>query len=127
MMPVIPLTVPVWVPFVRPKVSLHDNLARVGEVHIFGIGSTTWRDSTMTNFKLLSVAAILSTAIATPGMAQQAVQEPGLQAFYQSLGVGSQSSATAGAMASIRSSYASAPAKHYARMSAKHHASAHKM
>jgi hypothetical protein len=81
----------------------------------------------MTNFKLLSVAAILSTAIATPGMAQQAVQEPGLQAFYQSLGVGSQSSATAGAMASIRSSYASAPAKHYARTSAKHYASAHKM
>src|SRR5258708_38772626 len=35
----------------------------------------------MTNFKLLSVAAILSTAIATPGMAQQAVQEPGLQAL----------------------------------------------
>jgi hypothetical protein len=81
----------------------------------------------MTNFKLLSVAAILSTVIATPGMAQQAVQEPGLQAFYQSLGAGSQSSATAGAMASIRSSYASASAKHYARTSAKHYAGAHKM
>jgi hypothetical protein len=34
----------VWVPFVRHKVGLHDNLARLGEVHIFGIGSTTWRD-----------------------------------------------------------------------------------
>src|SRR5258708_40028523 len=125
MMPVIPLTVPVWVPFVRPKVSLHDNLARVGEVHIFGIGSTTWRDSTMTRFKLLSVAAVLSTVIATPGMAQQAVQEPGLRAFYQSLGVGSGTSATA----SVRSSgsYASAPAKHHAHASAKHHVSARKL
>jgi O-antigen ligase len=41
----------------------------------------------MTKFKLLSVAAILSTVIATPGIAQQAAQEPGLQAFYQRLGV----------------------------------------
>jgi hypothetical protein len=43
----------------------------------------------MTNLKLLSVTAILSAAIATPVFAQQAVDEPGLQAFYQSLGVGS--------------------------------------
>jgi hypothetical protein len=58
-------------------------------------------------------------------MAQEAVQEPGMQAFYQSLGVGSQSSATAGALASARSgSYARAPAK---RISAKNHASSHKM
>ena len=72
----------------------------------------------MTNFKLLSVAAILSTAIVTPVFAQQAVDEPGMQAFYQSLGVGSQSGATASAMASARGgSYASAPAK---RISAKH-------
>jgi hypothetical protein len=80
----------------------------------------------MTNFKLLGAAAILSTVILTPAMAQEAVQEPGMQAFYQSLGVGSQSSATAGAMASARSgSYASAPAK---RISAKHYASSsHKM
>jgi hypothetical protein len=34
----------------------------------------------MTSFKLFGVAAILSTAIATPGIAQQAVQEPGLRA-----------------------------------------------
>ena len=88
-------------------------------------GSTTWKDSTMTNFKLFGVAAILSTMIVTPGIAQEAVQEPGLQAFYQSLGVGSASSATAGAMASARSGpYASAPAK---RLSAKHYANARKM
>jgi hypothetical protein len=88
-------------------------------------GSTTWRDSTMTNFKLLSVVAILSTAIVTPVFAQQAVQEPGNAAFYQSLGVGSHDSATASALASTRSgSYATAPVK---RISAKHHANAHKM
>ena len=75
----------------------------------------------MTNFKLLGMAAILSTMIATPGIAQEAVQEPGLRAFYQSLGVGSPSSA----MASARSgSYASAPAK---RLSAKHYANVRKM
>jgi hypothetical protein len=72
----------------------------------------------MTKFKLLSAAAILSTAILTPAMAQQAVQEPGLQAFYESLGVGS-SSAPASAMASARGgSSASAPVK---RVSAKHY------
>jgi hypothetical protein len=65
----------------------------------------------MTNFKLLSVAAILSTAIVTPVFAQQAVQEPGNAAFYQSLGVGSHDGLTASAMASTRSLYASAPVK----------------
>jgi hypothetical protein len=79
----------------------------------------------MTNFKLLAVAAVLSTAIATPGMAQQAVQEPGLQAFYQSLGVGSQSRATSNAMASARgASYGNVPAKH---ISAKRYPNHHKM
>ena len=79
----------------------------------------------MTIFKLLSVAAILSTAIVTPVLAQQAVDEPGMQAFYQSLGVGSQNRPTASAMASARSgSYASVPAK---RISAKHYANSHKM
>src|SRR5258708_15354208 len=73
-------------------------------------GSTTWKDSKMTNFKLLGMAAILSTMIVTPGIAHEAVQEPGLQAFYQSLGAGSPSNATASAMASARSgSYARAP------------------
>jgi hypothetical protein len=73
----------------------------------------------MTKFKLLGVGAILSAAIVTPVFAQQAVQEPGMQAFYQSLGVRSQSSAPAAStMASARGgSYAIAPAKH---VSAKH-------
>ena len=66
----------------------------------------------MTNFKLLSVAAILSTAIVTPVFAQQAVQEPGNAAFYQSLGVGSHDGLIASAMASARSgSYASVRVK----------------
>ena len=71
----------------------------------------------MTNFKLLSVAASLSTAIITPVFAQQAVDEPGMQAFYQSLGVGSHDSPTASAMASARGSYASVPTN---RISAKY-------
>jgi hypothetical protein len=80
----------------------------------------------VTNFKFIGAAAILSAAIATPAFAQQeAAQEPGLQAFYQSLGVGSQSSATASAMASARSgSNASVPVR---RISAKHYTSDHKM
>jgi hypothetical protein len=79
----------------------------------------------MTNFKLLSAAAILSAAIATPVFAQEAVQEPGLQAFYQSLGVESQSNATASAMASTRSgSNASARVK---RIAAKRYTTDHKM
>jgi hypothetical protein len=77
----------------------------------------------MAHFKSLGAAAILLTTIATPVMAQQAVQEPGAQAFYESLGVGSHDHATANAMASARSgSYASVPAKH---SSAKRYA--HKM
>ena len=77
----------------------------------------------MTNFTLLSLAAILSTAIVTPVFAQQAVDEPALQAFYQSLGVGSHDRSTTSTMASARGSYASAPAK---RISAKHYVRAHK-
>jgi hypothetical protein len=74
----------------------------------------------MTNLKLLSVAVILSTAIVTPVFAQQAVQEPGAQAFFESLGVGSHSGTAESAMASTRgASYATAPAK---RNSAKHYA-----
>ena len=80
-------------------------------------GPTTWKDTTMTNFKLLSVGVILSTAIVTPVFAQQAVSEPGMQAFYQSLGVGSQSSAPSAMASTRRVSYAGTPAKH---ISAKH-------
>jgi hypothetical protein len=74
----------------------------------------------MTRFKLLGVAAILSTVIATPVLAQDPLQaeEPGLWSFYHP---GGDSGGTTAAMASVRSSgsYASAPAKHVARASAK--------
>ena len=77
----------------------------------------------MTNFKLISADAILTAAIATPAFAQEAVQQPGLQAFYQ--GVGSRSNATASAMASARSgSNTLVPVK---RISSKHYTSDHKM
>jgi hypothetical protein len=79
----------------------------------------------MTNFKLLGAAAILSAAIATPVFAQEAVQEPGVQAFYQSLGVGSRSNATASAMASTRSS--SNQNARVKRIAAKRYATDHKM
>jgi hypothetical protein len=71
----------------------------------------------MTKYKLLSVAAILRKVIATPSIAQQAVQEPGSQAFYQSLGVG----ASGAGSSRIEGSYASAPSKRLTRRSAKHH------
>jgi hypothetical protein len=71
----------------------------------------------MTRFKLLGTAVILSAAIATPVLAQQAVQEPGAQAFYQSLGVGSHSAMTANALASAGNVAlsASAPVKRRVR------------
>jgi hypothetical protein len=56
----------------------------------------------MHELKLLAVTAILSAVAATPGFAQQAAQEPGAQAFYQSLGVGSHDGAPTSAMASVR-------------------------
>jgi hypothetical protein len=74
----------------------------------------------MTRFKLLGSALILSAAIATPVFAQQAVQEPGLQAFYQSLGVGSHSATTAKAFASSKIALsASEPVKHHVHRSSK--------
>ena len=78
--------------------------------------------STMTRFKLLGMAAILSAAIVTPVLAQQAVQEPGEQAFYQSLGVGSANSGTSNALASVGSTNLSvgAPVRHHARGSRQH-------
>jgi hypothetical protein len=77
----------------------------------------------MTNFRLLSAAAILAAAIATPAFAQQAVDEPGMQAFYQSLGVGSHNYPTTSAMASARRSYARVRVKH---VTAKNNTDAHK-
>ena len=42
-----------------------------------------WRkNSTMSKFKLLNMAAILSSTIATPLLAQAVIQEPGAYAFY---------------------------------------------
>ena len=39
----------------------------------------------MTRFKLLSAIVIMPMVFATPVLAQQAVQEPGALAFYQSI------------------------------------------
>ncbi len=79
----------------------------------------------MTRFKLFGVAAVVSVAMAAPVMAQQAVQEPGEQAFYQSLGVGSRNSGSANAMASVGGVNLSvAPARHHVRASSKHNVSA---
>ncbi|MGY3614936.1 hypothetical protein [Bradyrhizobium sp. USDA 10063] len=78
----------------------------------------------MTRFKLFSAVALVSAAIVTPAVAQQAVQEPGAQAFYQSLGVGSHSYPQ-NALASVGRvdlSVATPPARH-ARRSARHHVS----
>jgi hypothetical protein len=83
---------------------------------------------TMTKLRLLGAAALLSAAITTPVFAQQAVQEPGAQAFYQSLGVGSHnSSPAANALASIGDVGLSvnAPARHHVRAS-RHHANAYR-
>ena len=77
----------------------------------------------MTKFKLLVMATVLLAMIAAPAIAQQAVQEPGLQAFYQSLGVGSRdapASAAAGARSDL---FASAPLK---RIAPRRHAGARK-
>lgn len=56
----------------------------------------------MTKLKLLSMGALLSAAITSPVLAQQAVQEPGAAAFYQSLGVGSHNYPAANAFAYTR-------------------------
>jgi hypothetical protein len=42
----------------------------------------TWRKQTMTRFKIVGAAAILSMIIASPVFAQAAIQEPGAYAFY---------------------------------------------
>jgi hypothetical protein len=66
----------------------------------------TWRKQTMTRFKIVGVAAILSMMIATPVFAQAAIQEPGAYAFYHPnadvLNSGEPSPGeTAGAIASV--------------------------
>jgi hypothetical protein len=79
--------------------------------------STQQGVSTMTSLKLLGVAAILSATIVVPAMAQEAVQEPGAQAFYQSLGVGSNNVGNANAFAAARGADLSvaAPTRHHVR------------
>jgi len=79
--------------------------------------------STMTKLRLLSVAALLSAAITSPVLAQQAVQEPGVAAFYQSLGVGSHDYPAANAFAYTRNfglSVVTPPVKRHVRRSSRH-------
>jgi hypothetical protein len=74
----------------------------------------------MTRFKLFSAVALVSATIATPVVAQQAVQEPGAQAFYQSLGVGSYSYPQ-NALASVgRVDLSVAPPARHARAARRH-------
>jgi hypothetical protein len=77
----------------------------------------------MTKLKLLSIAALLSAAITSPVLAQQAAQEPGAAAFYQSLGVGSHNYPAANAFASTRNfdlSVVTPPVKRHVRGSSRH-------
>jgi len=77
----------------------------------------------MTKLRLLSVAALLSAAITSPVLAQQAVQEPGVAAFYQSLGVGSHNYLAANAFAYTRNfglSVVTPPVKRHVRRSSRH-------
>ena len=77
----------------------------------------------MTKLKLISMAALLSAAITSPVLAQQAVQEPGAAAFYQSLGVGSHNYAAANAFAYSRNvdlSVVTPPVKRHVRRSSRH-------
>ena len=78
----------------------------------------------MTKFKVLAMATVLSAMMAAPAIAQQAVQEPGLQAFYQSLGVGSRGAPASAAAWARRDSFARGPLK---RIAPRRHTGAHKM
>src|SRR5262245_10686177 len=48
---------------------------------LFGVACFESQETTMTKLKLLGAAAVLSTALATPLMAQEVVQEPGATGF----------------------------------------------
>jgi hypothetical protein len=70
----------------------------------------------MANFRLLAMVTILSAVISTPVIAQQAVQEPGLQALYRRPGVGSSTSGLANSSATLRKSLqSSGPGRHLKR------------
>jgi hypothetical protein len=79
----------------------------------------------MTSFKIFSAVALVSAMIATPAFAQQAVHEPGAQAFYQSLGVGSHNYPQ-NALASVgRVDLSVAPPARHGRASVRRHVSRH--
>jgi hypothetical protein len=63
------------------------------------------RNQTMTRFKILGAAAVLSMVMATPLFAQAAIQEPGAFAFYHPnadvLNGGRPTPAASGALASV--------------------------
>jgi hypothetical protein len=73
--------------------------------------------STMTRLKVLSMAALLSVAIASPVLATE--QEPGEAAFYRSLGVGSHNYPAANAFAFTRN-FGLSVAKRHVRRSSRH-------
>ena len=72
----------------------------------------------MTKFIFVALTAVLATTAAVPAMAQQATQEPGEQAFYRSLGVGTHSATPA----PVRETYAMVQPRHIV-----HHTKHHKM
>jgi hypothetical protein len=107
------------------ELNAHNEIVKCmcGSDHIHLINPTG--ESNMTKFKLIGAAALLSAAIATPALAQQAVQEPGAQAFYQSLGVGSHnyvapSYGAANALASAGNVNLSVAPARYHRHASKH-------
>jgi hypothetical protein len=73
----------------------------------------------MINLKVLGVAAILSAAFAGPVLAQAAIQEPGMFAFYHPNGdlLHAGSGEPSGAVASVRTgkAYAMASTRHHTR------------
>jgi hypothetical protein len=73
--------------------------------------------STMTRLKVLSMAALLSVAIASPVLATE--QEPGEAAFYRSLGVGSHNYPAANAFAYTRN-FGLSVVKRHVRRSSRH-------
>ena len=83
----------------------------------------------MTKFKLLGVAAILSTVTATPVFAQAAISEPGaFQAMYPDRDVLNGGALTPASRMGLElrggsgsGSYARASTKHLTRALAKHH------
>jgi hypothetical protein len=76
----------------------------------------------VTNFKLLGVAAILSTIIATPVMAQPAVQEPGYRLSRRAWALDPKNPDHACHVVGTRF-----VCERASRSSAKHYARAHKM